>query len=231
MAWTEPGKPTLSGNTSNKNESDSEDNPCIKKTKINRNTAGITKDFRRFRSKPKYVIDLFAGDHSLAKYYLRNDPRCRVLCVDIRSKEDSLRTVPKHLWNRIVYIQYNIKNLTYAKLKEWVYEAWQVSMSEVYHCHASPDCRTLSKADKGRSGYRLEDGSPNPYASHHHKQMVAEHDAALKAALQVMHEMAQKHPNTCLTIENPIGYFHMQPPFKGIVLSCHLKFKEIFSFL
>ena len=92
-------------------------------------------------------------------------------------------------------------------------------MSEIYHVHASPDCRTLSRADKGKTGYRLEDGSPNPHASPKHLTMVAEHDAALRAATQVMHEIAMKHPNTCLTIENPIGYFHMQPPVKSLIES------------
>ena len=182
-------------------------------------SAAVTKDYRRFRSKPKYIIDLFAGDHSLAKYYLRQDPRCRILCIDIRDKDDSLRTVPKHLWSRIVYIQFNIKHITYLQVQEWVRKAWDVGMEDVYHCHASPDCRTLSKADRGRTGYRLDDGSPNPYAAPYKQAIVAEHDAALNATLTFMSDMATKHPNACLTVENPVGYFSVQPQVRAMLRS------------
>ena len=85
--WSrEPGKqPGIEKTISEANDEDDDDS-CIKRQSIHTSTASsaISRDFRRFRSKPKYIIDIFAGDNSLAKYYLRNDPRCKIMCIDIK---------------------------------------------------------------------------------------------------------------------------------------------------
>ena len=161
-----------------------------KRNKIINATTKLPKTIQRFRTRPKVIIDLFAGDLSIAKYYLQKYQNCRVLAVDRRSKDEALETVPKHLWSRILYQQYDIRDLTESKLEEWLWDAWKVHMQDVYHVHASPDCRTLSTADgsrvgekMGKSAYRLPDGTPNPYAPQYRQERVKEADEAMRTAL------------------------------------------------
>ena len=67
---------------------------------------------RRIKNTPEVVVDICAGDHSIAKYYLRKYPSCQVLSYDIIEEEQALRTVPAHLRHRITYIQMNMTHLT-----------------------------------------------------------------------------------------------------------------------
>ena len=185
------------------------------------------KNLQRFRSRPKIIIDIYAGDHSIAKYYLRKDQRAKVLSIDIRDKEDALRTVPKHLWSRIHYVGgFDVRNLTMDKLNELLQEAWGASLDDVYHIHASPDCRTLSTADgskvgikEGRSHYRKPDGTLNASAPQHRQQRVRDADEAMNHVLSMFVKIAQKHSIMLLTVENPKGFFAEQPMVKSMLQS------------
>ena len=117
-----------------------------KRNKIINASTKLPKTIQRFRTRPKIIIDLFAGDLSIAKYYLQKYQNCRVLAIDTRTEDEALQTVPKHLWSRILYKKYDVRDLTENKLEEWLWDAWKVNMHDVYHIHASPDCRTLSTA-------------------------------------------------------------------------------------
>ena len=175
--------------------------------------------FRRYRSKPKILIDICAGDHSMAKYYLRRDPKCRMISIDIIPKKQALRTIPKHMWGRIVYFEFNVKQLTEQQLALFVQQAYDASMSEVYHIHASPDCRTLSIGSStttyhgamSNHMYRCPDGTPNPNATPRARAQVHDHDLALNAVLSTMSAIGKKYPHILQTCENPRGFFAMQP--------------------
>ena len=126
---------------------------------------------------PELVIDICAGDHSPAKYYLRKYPNCRVLSFDIKSEYEALRTVPEHLQDRIRFVSTDVTHLTELDIARHIRVEWPgMSFKNVWHLHFSPDCTTMSTAERrtqfnGRNethaddrSYRLPDGSPNPHA-------------------------------------------------------------------
>lgn len=188
----------------------------------------------RMQTVPKLVVDICAGDHSVAKYYLRKYTDCVVLSLDIKPKEEALRTVPKHLHSRISYIQMNVQHLTDLDLAREVRKAWpHLSMQDCWHTHFSPDCTTMSTAERktGRcsTAYRLPDGTPNPDAPQYRQNRVLQHDRVMNQVLQVLTVLGRKYPNMLITAENPVGAFKLQPQVKKMcdynegwrILDCH----------
>ena len=113
---------------------------------INELNSSESKSVRRMRSKKKIIIDIMCGKCSLAQYWTTVDPRCTVICIDRRDREDALEHIPQHIRARIRYVQMDAIKLDYATLKDIVWQQCSSQMHEVYHIHASPDCTTLSSA-------------------------------------------------------------------------------------
>ena len=169
---------------------------------------------------PKIVVDIYAGDLSLAKYYLRKYPQCVAICIDIKEEEEALHTVPKHLHSRIHYVRINVKFLTIQDIEAAVRRASPGStMRDIYHIHASPDCTTMSTAEArhDRNAYRTPDGRPNPHADPYRKKRVEESDRALDQVLLLMTATCHRFPDMLLTVENPHGAFCMQPQVKKMI--------------
>ena len=179
---------------------------------------------------PELVIDICAGDHSLAKYYLRKYPNCRVLSFDIKSEYEALRTVPEHLQDRIRFVSTDVTHLTELDIARHIRVEWPgMSFKNVWHLHFSPDCTTMSTAERrtqfnGRNethaddrSYRLPDGSPNPHAPQYRRDRVAKHDRTMNQVLMLMSVVARKHPHVLLTAENPKGAFELQPQVKKMI--------------
>ena len=120
----------------------------------------------------------------------------------------------------------DVRELTMEKLNEMLHKAWGASLDDVYHIHASPDCRTLSTADgskigikEGRSHYRKFDGTPNTSAPQYRQQRVKDADEAMNHVLAMFVKLAQRHPIMLLTVENPKGFFAEQPMVKSMLKS------------
>ena len=59
---------------------------------------------------PKYVLDICSGYQSLAKYYLREFPRCKVISIDIMDKDDALVTLAAVEQERVSYHNFDVLN-------------------------------------------------------------------------------------------------------------------------
>ena len=184
---------------------------------------------KRLHNTPEIVIDICAGDHSLAKYYLRKYPNCTVISYDIRDRDDALKTVPNHLHPRIHFISTDVSSITEIDIARDVRQACPGKcMLNVWHVHASPDCTTMSTAERRTTfgqhnnetksnAYRLPDGSPNPNAPAYRRNKVEKHDKTLNQILMCMTVLGNKYPDMLLTIENPIGAFELQPQVKRMM--------------
>ena len=169
---------------------------------------------------PKIVIDIYAGDMSMAKYYLKRYQDCIAICYDVKSRRDALDTVPRYLHPRIVYVERNVCNMSTIDIEREVRKCMPgASMQDVYHIHASPDCRTMSTAEcrHDRYAYRLPDGSPNPDAPEYRRRRVESHDRALNNVLNIMTAFANRYPRVLQTIENPQGAFALQPKVRNMI--------------
>ena len=78
----------------------------------------------RISTLPELVIDICAGDHSLAKYYLRKYPNCKVISFDIKSEEEALKTVPQHIRHRIRFVSIDVSTMTELDLAKHIREQW-----------------------------------------------------------------------------------------------------------
>ena len=163
---------------------------------------------------PKIVIDIYAGDLSLAKYYLKRYTDCIAICYDCKKEEEAMRTVPRYMRPRVYYVEQNVCHLTIQDIEREIRKAMpDASMADVYHIHASPDCTTMSTAEcrHDKNAYRLPDGSPNPDAVPYRRNRVAMHDRAMNQVLNMLTAICDRWPRILQTIENPHGAFAMQP--------------------
>ena len=60
---------------------------------------------------PQYVLDICSGFQSLAKYYLREFPRCKVTSIDIMDEEDALATLTAVERLRVSYHNFDVSDL------------------------------------------------------------------------------------------------------------------------
>jgi len=97
---------------------------------------------------PKIVVDIYAGDLSLAKYYLKRYTDCIAICYDMKKEEEAMKTVPKYMRSRIYYVEQNVCHITIQDIEREIRRLMpDASMHDVYHIHASPDCTTMSTAE------------------------------------------------------------------------------------
>ena len=120
--------------------------------------------------------------------------------------------------------------MTPSVLKHLVDKYMGVTLHDVTHIHFSPDCTTMSSADKGRSRYRLPDGRPNVsydsrgnpvvpadfyqsvYDGQHHGLKALRCDMAMNAVLFTLSDVSADYVTMLITVENPsTGCFSIQP--------------------
>jgi hypothetical protein len=152
------------------------------------------------RIKRRRVVDVCSGKQSLAKYLLFVDPTAIVLSIDVLSPEEALSELPSHLLHRIKYVQLDAAKLTLPELRRIVKKELDCELADLYMCHFSPCCKSYSIADQGKSGYRLEDGRPNPkplmsdgtinYARY---EYACEWDKIVQTVLTTFEELARQH--------------------------------------
>ena len=89
---------------------------------------------------PKYVLDICSGYQSLAKYYLREFPRCKVISIDIMDEEHALATLTAVERERVSYHKFDVTNLTIEKLEGILWKAYEIEVKDLTHLHWSPMC-------------------------------------------------------------------------------------------
>lgn len=153
------------------------------------------------RRKVELIFDLCCGTaRSAALYHLLTNPHARVIGVD-RDKSAAWvrKRLPAHVRHRIVLVSRDIKDLDVHELACIVEEAWPgMRWSDVTHVHWSPPCETLSRASRGRSGYR--DRFSRPVRS-----KAIRDDAAFEAGVKLMQGIVRLNPACLATIESPRG--------------------------
>ena len=159
---------------------------------------------------PKYVLDICSGYQSLAKYYLREFPRCKVISIDLMDEEHALATLTAVERERVSYHKFDVTNLTFEELEGILWKAYRIGVKDLTHLHWSPMCSTMSSADLGSNGYRAADGTAVPGT------LAEEHDKIFNRVMHTVRGIARTFPNLLLTAENPsTGVFWMQPQVKA----------------
>ena len=173
------------------------------------------KPIRRLRSKKRIIVDIFCGRCSLAKYYLQTDSNAIILCIDKRPREDALSEIPAHHLARVRYVRMNVHKLNVERLKGYLIEMCGASkdapLRDIYQLHASPDCSTYSNCHSQHTAYRFEDGTIDDTIPEWKRKIAEQHDLLLKVVMQMVREVAWRSPHTLITLENPVGTFHLQP--------------------
>ena len=135
----------------------------------------------------------------------------------MKSEMEALRTVPEALQMRIHYKQCRIEHLTRNDIEIELRKLHpDATLDVVYHIHASPDCTTMSTAEKkvyprDPDAYRNADGTPNVHASTYRYNKVLQADRALNQCLMLMSAISRDFPRILQTVENPVGAFELQP--------------------
>ena len=133
---------------------------------------------------PRYVLDICSGFQSLAKYYLRAFPRCKVISIDILKRKEALATLTKEEQKRVSYHKKDVSGLTRDVLDEVLFKSWGIRVRDLTHLHWSPMCSTMTSADLGANGYRQADGSAVPGT------LAEEHDAIFNRVMTTVRGIA-----------------------------------------
>ena len=148
-----------------------------------------------------YVLDAFSGTGTSACLHaLRTRPNARVVCIERDYTIEYLRArIPRKYWDRVVYIHDDITSINEHELLRRVKATWpEAELSEFVHLHASPSCRTYSRADRGRSRHRDVAGRPL-------SRRARADDKALRHAVTLLLRIKAHAPRACVTIENPVS--------------------------
>ena len=150
-------------------------------------------------SKLEYILDICCGTgRSATLFHLKQNAKARVIGVDRDKSEAWVRKhLPQSYQSRFRFINCDVKDLTHELLQAHMQEFWPGSkVSQISHAHSSPPCQTMSRADRGLSGYRDEWGRPT------HWRSIAD-DRALDATLRLFKRLVRDNPKMLVTVENP----------------------------
>ena len=164
---------------------------------------GTTTRMRCRGGRHVYVLDLFAGTcTSAALYALRRHPHARVVCVDRDRTLEWVRRsklIPERYLDRLLIINDDIRRLDENIIMEHVRRRWPTARwHDFVHVHASPSCRSYSRADRGFSRHRDARGRPLT-------RLARQDDAALRRAVSIMLNVKRKAPGALYTLENPVS--------------------------
>ena len=152
----------------------------------------------------KVVVDLCCGTAtSASKYYLLKHKNVIVIGIDrYKTKswvEEHLSDLPKEARGRFFFFQEDVCALTVSRLELLVRQCCRdVGVRDIVHVHWSPPCETLSRATRGRSGYRDELSRPL-------RRKAREHDKAYENGVSLLRHIRRVAPLGLYTIENPYG--------------------------
>ena len=77
-----------------------------------------------------YVLDICSGFQSLAQYYLREFPRCKVVSINIMDEEDALATLTAVERLRVSYHNFDVSNLTFQTLEGILWKSYGIGVKE-----------------------------------------------------------------------------------------------------
>ena len=164
----------------------------------------------------EYILDLCCGTaKSATLFHLRRNPRAKVIGVDRDKDEAWVRShLPKSVQHRFTFISRDVVELDKTEMERVIAEAWPgVGLKDVTHAHSSPPCQTMSRADRGFTGYRDNWGRPR------HPKAFAD-DRALEVTLQLFKHLSRINPNCLITVENPWNtVFPHLPPVQDLLFS------------
>ena len=105
---------------------------------------------------------------------------------------------PKYL-NRYLHIHADVMELSVEDIWAAVVEKWPTAAwEEVAHVHASPSCRSHSRADRGRSRHR--DGQGRPCSA-----LAKADDLACTHVIGLIRALQRRAPAALYTIEQPVN--------------------------
>ena len=110
-----------------------------------------------------YVLDGFSGTcTSACLHALKTIRNVRVVCIDKDHSLDYVRSfIPSKYWDKVLYIQDDIRQLDKRKLLSKIQAVWPDSVwSRFIHLHLSLSCRMYSRTDHSLSQHRAIDGTP-----------------------------------------------------------------------
>ena len=161
-----------------------------------------------------YCLDEFSGTGTAAALYtLRRCKRSRAILIDNgHSIEYVKQWIPRKYHHRVLYIQRDINTLCADSIMELVRQRWpDAAWDKFVHIHASPSCRSHSRADRGLSKHRGSAGQPLT-------ELAKSDDKSCAHAIGIMQDIRRIAKNALFTIENPESRtFLLQPCIKQLM--------------
>ena len=163
------------------------------------------------RRRADVVLDLCCGTAtSASKYYLLNNKNAIVIGIDrFKTKswvEGHLKDLPRQARDRFFFFREDMATLDVTRLSQLIRQCcWSARVSHVTRVHWSPPCETLSRATRGRSGYRDQLSQPT-------KWKARLHDRAFEAGVELICAVRRLAPRALYTIESPYGDHFMHLP-------------------
>ena len=163
------------------------------------------------RRRADVVLDLCCGTAtSASKYYLLNNKNAIVIGIDrFKTKnwvEGHLKDLPQQARDRFFFFREDMATLDVTRLSQLIRQCcWSARVSHVTRVHWSPPCETLSRATRGRSGYRDQLSQPT-------KWKARLHDRAFEAGVELICAVRRLAPRALYTIESPYGDHFMHLP-------------------
>ena len=151
----------------------------------------------------RYAVDICAGTCSALRFHLEQDPKAKVLAIDILPYHTVVAHIPTHLRARFSYCQMDIRELDISRLQKVLYDTWSIPIDGVDHWHASIPCQTYSVAHHNNNFHR--DGL-TPITD-----KARTHDAILEHTMSLVQTIATHNPHTFISLENPLGLWKYMP--------------------
>ena len=165
------------------------------------------------RRRMDVVIDLCCGTAtSASKFYLLKNTNAIVIGID-RYKSESwvkghLKDLPREARDRFFFFREDVSTLTMSRLRQLIRRACRsawVSRYAITRVHWSPPCETLSRATRGKAGYRDRFSRPL-------RAKAKRHDHAFEAGVALVRAVQRACPRALFSIENPVGDHFLHLP-------------------
>ena len=170
------------------------------------------------RRRVDVVLDLCCGTATSASlYYLMKNKNAIVIGIDRDKSESWVRSHLKHLpvamRSRFCFYNADVTTLTVSDLAELIRRSCRSArVSDIKRVHWSPPCETLSRATRGRSGYRDKLSRPC-------KAKSIAHDEAFAAGVALCKALQLIVPQALFSIESPKGDHFIHLPGSRELLS------------
>ena len=172
----------------------------------------------RRRRQVDVVVDLCCGTATSASlYYLLTNKNAVVIGIDRDKTEQWVRShlqhLPAEMRSRFVFCNADVTELTVSDLARLIRRSCRsADVMNITRVHWSPPCETLSKATRGRAGYRDKLSRPC-------KAKSMEHDKAFEAGVTLIKALQLVVPYALFSIESPKGDHFIHLPGSRALLS------------